>query len=311
MELATGPGRLRADRRRRCVQRHLHVHLLQQDARAVADRQRPAVRRRRRRHRPRRGAGHGRAEAPRRRPPRRRPHLRRAARHRHVERRQGQRDLRPARRRARSTRCATPTPSPASAPRRSNSSRRTAPARASATPPRSAPWPRSTARRAGAGPWCAVGSVKSQIGHTKAAAGVAGLLKAAAALANKVLPPTIKVTKPLDVLQQPDGPLYVNTEKRPWMPSADHPRRAAVSAFGFGGSNFHAVLEEARPGQDARSTGPATSRSWPWPAPTWADVREAARRRARRRSAGTSCARSRAGRAASWRGGGVPAAARR
>ncbi|MBY0230378.1 MAG: acyltransferase domain-containing protein, partial [Gemmataceae bacterium] len=96
----------------------------------------------------------------------------------------------------------------------------------------------STGRR---GAWCAVGSVKSQIGHTKAAAGAAGLIKAALALHRKVLPPTIKVRKPVAELMQ--GPLYANTECRPWMPAA-HPRRAAVSAFGFGGSNFHAVLEE-------------------------------------------------------------------
>ncbi|GIW81399.1 MAG: hypothetical protein KatS3mg105_3206 [Gemmatales bacterium] len=91
--------------------------------------------------------------------------------------------------------------------------------------------------------WCAIGSVKSQIGHTKAAAGVAGLIKAALALDRKVLPPTIKVEKPLDVIEK--GPFYVNTEKRPWLANPEHPRRAAVSSFGFGGSNFHCVLEEA------------------------------------------------------------------
>ena len=95
------------------------------------------------------------------------------------------------------------------------------------------------------GTWCALGSVKSQIGHTKAAAGAAGLIKAALALHHKVLPPTIKVERPLDGLQPGATPFYVNAEKRPWRPSADHPRRAGVSAFGFGGSNFHCVLEEA------------------------------------------------------------------
>src|SRR5205814_2592306 len=95
--------------------------------------------------------------------------------------------------------------------------------------------------------WCALGSIKSQVGHTKAAAGAAGLIKAALALHHKVLPPTIKVTEPLDALREPGCPLYLNTEKRPWLPGGDHPRRAAVSAFGFGGSNFHAVLEEADP----------------------------------------------------------------
>ncbi len=100
------------------------------------------------------------------------------------------------------------------------------------------------------GRWCALGSVKSQIGHTKAAAGVAGLIKAAAALHHKVLPPTIKVSQPLEPLQTSDSPFYVNTEPRPWLSSPDHPRRAAVSAFGFGGSNFHAVLEEAGPDKE-------------------------------------------------------------
>jgi acyl transferase domain-containing protein len=97
------------------------------------------------------------------------------------------------------------------------------------------------------GPWCALGSVKSQIGHTKAAAGVAGLIKAVAALHHKVLPPSIKVKQPIEPLQSPDSPFYLNTQPRPWMPSPAHPRRAAVSAFGFGGSNFHCVLEESSP----------------------------------------------------------------
>jgi acyl transferase domain-containing protein len=96
-------------------------------------------------------------------------------------------------------------------------------------------------------PWCAIGSVKSQIGHTKAAAGSASLVKAALALYNKVLPPTAKVRRPVEPLRSPDSPFYVNTRMRPWLPRPEHPRRAAVSAFGFGGSNFHAVLEEHRP----------------------------------------------------------------
>ena len=91
------------------------------------------------------------------------------------------------------------------------------------------------------GPWCALGSVKSMIGHTKAAAGSAGLIKAALSLYHKVLPPTIKVSDPIPQL---DGsPFYLNTQPRPWL-KRDHPRRAAVSALGFGGSNFHAVPEE-------------------------------------------------------------------
>lgn len=92
--------------------------------------------------------------------------------------------------------------------------------------------------------WCALGSVKSQIGHTKAAAGVAGIIKATMALYHKVLPPTIKVSQPLKAIVSGLSPFYVNTQKRPWMPAETHPRRAAVSSFGFGGSNYHCVLEE-------------------------------------------------------------------
>ncbi len=98
----------------------------------------------------------------------------------------------------------------------------------------------------GAGTWCALGSVKSQIGHTKAAAGSAGIIKAAMALSSKVLPPTMKVTEPIGPVAPGVSPFYINTEKRPWVRGA-HPRRAAVSALGFGGSNFHAILEEYSP----------------------------------------------------------------
>ena len=103
------------------------------------------------------------------------------------------------------------------------------------------------------GGWCALGSVKSQVGHTKAAAGAAGLIKAALALYHKVLPPTLKVRRPIGSLVGQDSPFYLNTEARPWLTTVDGPRRAAISAFGFGGSNFHCVLEEAeweKPGVD-------------------------------------------------------------
>src|SRR5262249_59940488 len=83
-----------------------------------------------------------------------------------------------------------------------------------------------------------------QMGHAKAAAGAAGLIKATLALYHKVIPPTIKVDEPLEALQPGNSPFYVAAEKRPWLRGAQT-RRAAVSAFGFGGSNFHAVLEEA------------------------------------------------------------------
>jgi acyl transferase domain-containing protein/NADP-dependent 3-hydroxy acid dehydrogenase YdfG len=92
--------------------------------------------------------------------------------------------------------------------------------------------------------WCALGSVKSQIGHTKAAAGAAGLIKVVLALHQRVLPPTIKVRKPNPGLGVEDSPFYLNTAVRPWTRRADHPRRASVSSFGFGGANYHVALEE-------------------------------------------------------------------
>ncbi len=100
--------------------------------------------------------------------------------------------------------------------------------------------------------FCALGSVKSQIGHTKAAAGAAGLFKAAMALHHRLLPPTVKVDKPNPGLGMEESPFYLNTRARPWIGDRDHPRRAAVSSFGFGGSNFHVVMEEYRgPGRRA------------------------------------------------------------
>ncbi|MEQ1507874.1 MAG: acyltransferase domain-containing protein, partial [Myxococcota bacterium] len=92
--------------------------------------------------------------------------------------------------------------------------------------------------------WCALGTVKSQIGHTKAAAGAAGLFKIVMALHHKVLPPTIKIATPNPKLQIEQSPFYLNTKSRPWIRGAGHPRRASVSSFGFGGSNFHLALEE-------------------------------------------------------------------
>lgn len=101
--------------------------------------------------------------------------------------------------------------------------------------------------------WCALGSVKSQIGHTKSAAGAAGLLKAVMALRHKVLPPTIKVERPNPALELENSPLYLNTEARPWVKDASQPRRASVSSFGFGGTNFHLTLEEYVPAPGVRS----------------------------------------------------------
>ena len=101
--------------------------------------------------------------------------------------------------------------------------------------------------------WCALGSVKSQVGHTKAAAGAAGLLKATLALHHKVLPATIKADRPNPELGLEQGPFHLNTTTRPWVHGAAHPRRAGVSSFGFGGTNFHVTLEEFVPSGDGGS----------------------------------------------------------
>jgi acyl transferase domain-containing protein/NAD(P)H-dependent flavin oxidoreductase YrpB (nitropropane dioxygenase family)/NAD(P)-dependent dehydrogenase (short-subunit alcohol dehydrogenase family) len=90
---------------------------------------------------------------------------------------------------------------------------------------------------------CAVGSVKSMIGHTKCAAGIAGLIKTALALHHGVLPPTL-VEQPNSKGDFEHGPLFLNTQARPWVHGGPGPRYAGVSAFGFGGTNFHAVLSE-------------------------------------------------------------------
>ncbi|CAB1071243.1 omega-3 polyunsaturated fatty acid synthase subunit, PfaA [Olavius algarvensis Delta 1 endosymbiont] len=91
---------------------------------------------------------------------------------------------------------------------------------------------------------CALGSVKSMIGHTKASAGAAGMIKAALSLYHKVLPPTLKAETPDPDLDIDNSHFYLNTATRPWFSDNGDPRRAGISAFGFGGSNFHVVLEE-------------------------------------------------------------------
>lgn len=95
---------------------------------------------------------------------------------------------------------------------------------------------------------CALGSVKSMIGHCLPASGSAGLIKAAMALHHKVLPPTL-IDTPNDELGLDDTGFYLNTETRPWIHGQKTPRRAGVNAFGFGGINAHALLEEYTGGE--------------------------------------------------------------
>ncbi len=96
----------------------------------------------------------------------------------------------------------------------------------------------------GAAGWCTLGSIKSQIGHTKGAAGAASLCKVVMALHHKALPPTINVSRPNPELGLEGSPFALNAAARPWIRGRDQPRRAGVSSFGFGGSNYHVTLEE-------------------------------------------------------------------
>jgi acyl transferase domain-containing protein/phosphopantetheinyl transferase len=109
-------------------------------------------------------------------------------------------------------------------------------------------------RKNGKPPTCALGTVKSMIGHLIPAAGIAGLIKTALALYHKTLPPTLHFKKPNTAMEIEETPFYINTETRPWIHGLqDVPRRAGVNAFGFGGINAHAVLEEYTGGNDSKN----------------------------------------------------------
>ncbi|MDK8181883.1 beta-ketoacyl synthase N-terminal-like domain-containing protein [Paenibacillus sp. UMB4589-SE434] len=92
--------------------------------------------------------------------------------------------------------------------------------------------------------YCALGSVKSNIGHLLTAAGAAGVIKVLLSMQHKLLPPTIHFEALNDHITLSESPFYVNTQLRPWNTAASAPRRAAVSSFGFSGTNAHLVIEE-------------------------------------------------------------------
>ena len=104
-----------------------------------------------------------------------------------------------------------------------------------------------------------LGSVKSNIGHLKGAAGAAGMLKAAFALKEKEIPPSLNFDRPNKNIDFSGAPFYVNTKLKPWEVRPGGVRRAAVSAFGFGGTNFHVVMEEYVPGRIAGESKPLIS----------------------------------------------------
>ncbi len=91
---------------------------------------------------------------------------------------------------------------------------------------------------------CAIGSIKSNVGHLNAAAGVAGLIKTALALKHSLIPPTTNLENPNPRIDLDHGPFYVNNQLKKWEQNK-YPRRAGVSSFGIGGTNAHVILEEA------------------------------------------------------------------
>jgi amino acid adenylation domain-containing protein len=93
---------------------------------------------------------------------------------------------------------------------------------------------------------CALGSIKTNIGHLDAAAGIAGFLKTVLALEHRQIPPSLHFREPNPRIDFAAGPFYVNAELADWE-SDGAPRRAGVSSFGIGGTNAHAILEEAPP----------------------------------------------------------------
>jgi acyl transferase domain-containing protein/acyl carrier protein len=104
--------------------------------------------------------------------------------------------------------------------------------------------------------FCALGSIKTNLGHLDAAAGIAGFIKTVLALENRQIPPSLNFASPNPAIDFAASPFFVNTELRDW-PAGEAPRRAGVSSFGVGGTNAHVVLEEA-----PEAAPPAPSRPW-------------------------------------------------
>lgn len=108
--------------------------------------------------------------------------------------------------------------------------------------------------------FCAIGSLKSNLGHLDTAAGVCGLIKTALSLEKGELPPVLHFQKPNPRIDFENSPFYVNDRLRSWNRDGDTPRRAGVSSFGVGGTNAHVVLEEAP--RDVTPDAPEDDRVW-------------------------------------------------
>jgi len=109
--------------------------------------------------------------------------------------------------------------------------------------------------------FCAVGSVKTNVGHTDAASGVAGFTKAVLALRNKLIPPSLHFRKPNPEIDFANSPFYVNTKLQEWK-AGGSPRRAGVSSFGLGGTNAHVVLEESPEQEPSQANRPWNLLMW-------------------------------------------------
>src|SRR5436305_8453629 len=108
--------------------------------------------------------------------------------------------------------------------------------------------------------FCALGSLKTNIGHTNSASGAAGLIKAALALEHRQIPPTLHFETPNPEIDFAASPFFVNDRLLDWDVPEGTPRRAAVNSFGVGGTNAHVVLEEAP--APAPRQGPAAAHPW-------------------------------------------------
>lgn len=108
--------------------------------------------------------------------------------------------------------------------------------------------------------FCAIGSVKTNIGHSDAAAGMMGLIKIILSLKHRQLVPSLHFHTPSPQIDWVNSPFYVNTQLRDWLPP--FPRRAGVSAFGIGGTNAHVIVEEAPPRE-------STDEGRPWQVLVW------------------------------------------
>lgn len=122
--------------------------------------------------------------------------------------------------------------------------------------------------------FCALGSVKPNIGHSNIAAGIAGLIKVILSMQHGQLPPTINFHRPNPAMQLDATPFFVNDRLREWTVPDGQPRRAGVSSFGIGGTNCHVVVEEWQD-QNADRSGPATPHPMPQILPLSAKTPEA------------------------------------